>query len=327
VVEQGTHKPFFPKSRNGREDEAKMSTNNQIDQKILWENYLEIYIEGFLKDRKSQNLAKGTVEFYKKKLKTFVDYALTQEVRLISQITPSLIRDFLLILEDRGHNSGGVNSYYRSLRAFLKWYELEEEPENWKNPIDKVKAPKLTTESLQGVTKEEFELLLSECGNDFLGERDKAILKVLLDTGVRADELCNIRLEDVNMIENSIFILKGKGRKPRFVFFGKSTKKQIRKYIRFRGTDGIYLFVNRSGDKLVYIALRQIVRRLATKAELEGIGLHDFRRAFCLECLKNGIPEITIARLMGHTTTQLIGRYAKQTTVDLMNSYRSVVDD
>lgn len=68
-----------------------MSTKSKIDQKILWEDYLEIYVEGFIKDRKSQNLSKGTIEFYKKKLKAFLEYCKSQEVKLVSQITPSLI--------------------------------------------------------------------------------------------------------------------------------------------------------------------------------------------------------------------------------------------
>ncbi len=297
-----------------------------INQKILLGDWLEIYVESFLKARKSENKTKGTVDFYRKKLKAFVEYCDSQEVKLISQITPSLLRDYLLILEDRGHNPGGVHTYYRAVKTFLKWYWEEEEVDS-PNPINKVKAPRIPQEVIEGVSREQFESLLNECENDFLGTRDKAILYTLYDTGVRADELCSIPLEDVNMIDNSILIRQGKGRKPRFVFFGKATKKQLRKWLGFRGLEGTYLFTNRSGDKLVYVALRQIVRRLVSKANLEGIGLHDFRRAFCLNLLQAGVPEITIARLMGHTTTALIGKYAKQKKEDLQLGYKSPVDD
>jgi hypothetical protein len=55
--------------------------------------------------------------------------------------------------------------------------------------------------------------------------------------------------------------------------------------------------------------------------------LNNFRRAFTQNCLNKGMVEITIARLLGHTSTVLIGRYAKQTTVDLQNSYKSPLDD
>jgi site-specific recombinase XerD len=303
-----------------------MNTAELKNQLILGEDYILVWVEQFLKAKKSENKARGTIKYYRDNLKTFTDFLDSQEVKLISQITPNVIRDFLLLLEERGHNAGGIHGFYRAVKAFLKWY-WEEEETTTHNPILKVKPPKVPVESIEGVSIEQFHKLLNECGNDFLGERNKAILKVLLDTGIRADELCHIKLEDLNLIDCSILIQKGKGGKPRFVFFGKSTKRQIRVYLRFRGIEGTYLFINRSRERLVYFALRQVVRRLGEKANLTGIGLHDFRRAFCLECLKKGIPEITIARLMGHSNTQLIGRYAKQTTVDLMNSYKSIVDD
>lgn len=226
-------------------------------------------MEAFLKERKSQNLAKGTIKYYKNNLLIFVDYLDNLEIKFIHQITPNIIRDFLLLLEERGHNSGGIHGYFRAIRAFLKWYWEEEEPD-YSNPINKVKAPKNPVEPIQGITKDDFESLLDKCTNDFLGERDKAILHVLYDTGIRANELCNITLEDVNFIDKSILIRMGKGRKPRFVFFGKSTKRQLRKFLRIK-KDSPYLFTNRSGDKLVYTALRQLVRRLALKSGLEGI--------------------------------------------------------
>ncbi len=60
----------------------------------------------------------------------------------MSDLTPDAIRRFLLSLEETGHNPGGVHANYRAVRAFLRWYEDECEPENWKNPIRKVRAPK-----------------------------------------------------------------------------------------------------------------------------------------------------------------------------------------
>jgi len=303
-----------------------MPTNNLISQKIfLGEDYILVWVEQFLKAKKAENKAKGTIDYYRKRLKGFTDYLETQEVKYISQINSNLIRDFLLLLGERGHNEGGVHGFYRPIKVFLKWYWDEEEIEG-RNPIDKVKAPRVPQESIQGISREEFNSLLEECKSGFYGERNKAILLTLYDTGIRASECCDIRLENLNLVDNSILIEQGKGRKPRYVFFGKATKKQLRKYLKFRET-GNYLFTSKAGERIDYETLRAIVRRLALKAGIEGIGLHDFRRAFCLNLLQAGVPEITIARLMGHTTTQLIGRYARQTTTDLMNSYKSPLDD
>ena len=302
----------------------KTITNQRI---LLGEDYIEIWVESFLKERTAQNLAKGTVEFYRDKLREWVTYFDSQEIKFISQINPNNLRDFLILLEERGHNSGGIHAFYRSMKTFLRWYWDEMDLET-KNPISKVKAPRLTEEPLEGISKEDFALLVSQCKrNNFYGERDRAILLFLVETGVRASELCSINIEDVNFADSSILVRQGKGRKPRFVFFGKSCRKQLRKWLGFRGVDGNALFINKESERIKYNTLREIMRRLSQRAGVEEPGLHDFRRAFCLACLKKGIPEITIARLMGHTTTQLIGRYAKQTTHDLGNAYKSILDE
>ena len=72
-------------------------------------------MEAFLKAKKSENISKGTILFYRKKLKGFTDYLETQEIRYISQLTANNIRDYLLLLEERGHNAGGIHGYYRSI--------------------------------------------------------------------------------------------------------------------------------------------------------------------------------------------------------------------
>lgn len=72
---------------------------------ILGDDYIQIWTESFLNDRKAQSLAKGTISFYKIRLEEFLDYLDTQEIKFISQITPNNIRDYLLLLEERQHNA------------------------------------------------------------------------------------------------------------------------------------------------------------------------------------------------------------------------------
>jgi integrase/recombinase XerD len=308
-----------------------MSQSSKIDQRtLLGDDYILIWVEAFLKERTAQNLAKGTVKFYKDKLSNFIKFLDSQEIKYITQITPNIIRDFLLVLEESGHNAGGVHAHFRVIRTWLRWYWDEVEPEG-KNPISKVKAPRVPVEPIEGISNDDFDVMISACKtNTFYGERDITILQVLLETGIRAKELLDLDIRDVNLMDSSIFIKKGKGRKPRMVFIGKKVRKQIRKWLKIRvidADDTNALFINRNEERMVYPTLRQILRRLALKANIKEPSPHDFRRAFCLECLRKGLSEITIARLMGHTTTQLIGRYAKQTMRDLGNSYKSILDD
>ncbi|MFC1921767.1 tyrosine-type recombinase/integrase [Chloroflexota bacterium] len=115
------------------------------------DDYLLTWFEAFLIDRKARGLANGTLRFYRIKLKLFSYFCETQVVTHIHQITTTLIRLYLLYLEETGHNEGGRHTAYRTLRAFLYWYEDEVEPEGWKNPIRKVKAPKVPTEPIDPV--------------------------------------------------------------------------------------------------------------------------------------------------------------------------------
>lgn len=308
-----------------------MTTTRVIDHTIntiLGDDNIYLWIDAFLQAKKSENLSKHSIRFYDKSLQVFTNYCNAQSVKNINQITPNFLRDFILYLESEGHNTGGINVFFRSIKAWLNWFEAEIEPENWKNPIHKVKPPKVIQEPLQGITKEEFNLLLSKCPkNTFNGIRDSAILMVLMDTGIRAEELTNIKIQDISTIEGSISIVLGKGRKPRTVFIGSKTRKQIRKYLKYRGKDNAYLFINRDGVKLVYSALRQIVRRLCEQAEIKDVSLHDFRRGFTIESLRNGVDTLTLSRLLGHTNLNLLLRYAKQNTDDLQRSYKSVIDE
>ena len=126
-----------------------LPTNEQ--RTILIDDYIEVWIEAFIIDRRARGMAKGTISFYTEKLKHFTDYCEGQAVKRVTQITPALIRQYLLWLE-QNHNPGGVHAHFRTLRTFLYWWEDETEPEGWRNPIKKVKAPRLAVQPLEGVS-------------------------------------------------------------------------------------------------------------------------------------------------------------------------------
>ncbi len=225
-------------------------------------------VESFLIDRRSQGLSPETIDFYTKKLKYFLKYCEGRALTQISQLTTDLIRRYVLELSET-HNPGGVHACFRSLRSFLYWVEDEEiMPPGWKNPIRRVKAPKLPTEPIEPIHVEEIELLLKTCESNYSGARDKAMMLGLLDTGARAKEFLNINLEEVELATGSVMIRQGKGRKPRMVFLGRKTIRAIRAYLRVRRDNNPALWVSVHGDRMTYNALRCLLRR---RAELVGL--------------------------------------------------------
>ncbi len=181
-------------------------TNSLVD------DYLLTWFEAFLIDRKARGLAEGTLRFYRIKFKLFTDFCETQVVTQIHQITPTLLRQYLLYLEETGHNEGCQHAAYCTLRAFLYWFEDEDEPEGWKNPIRKVKAPKEPTEPIDPVPLDTVSRMIKVCERGtFTGDRDAAILLCLLDTGARAGEFLAINLNDINQARGDILIRARQG--------------------------------------------------------------------------------------------------------------------
>ena len=284
------------------------------------------WMEAFLNDRKAHGSALGTLRFYSQKLRLFLNYCQANTVEGIGQINPNFILNYLLFLEESGHNPGGKHAAFRTLRAFMNWYEAEAEPTGWANPIHKVKAPKVPIEPLEPVPLKTVFQMVHICKQGALiGDRDAAILLCLLDTGVRANELLSIDLDDVNQARRTILIRQGKGSKPREVYLGKLSKKALRKYLNSRKDKNQALWVTdpRFGsDRLTYDGLRGVLTRRAADAHVEEPTPHDFRRAFALAMLRNGTDIYTLSKLMGHEGITVLQRYLKQTYQDTEAAHR-----
>ncbi|OGN72053.1 MAG: hypothetical protein A2X25_12975 [Chloroflexi bacterium GWB2_49_20] len=301
--------------------ETQRTIKNSVCEEYLW-----TWAEAFLNDRKSRGAAEGTIYFYSMKLKLFFNYCEAFAIERISQITTPFIRQYMLSLEEAGHNPGGRHAAFRVLHAFLNWFEVEAEMDGWVNPIHKLKAPRVPTEPLEPVSELTVVQMVKACKrNTFTGDRDAAILLCLIDTGARANEFLNIDMEDINQAIGDILIRKGKGSKPRHVYLGKHSRRALRKYLKHRKDDNPALWVTlpRFGsERIRYGGLREVLRRRAVDAKVEEPTPHDFRRAFALSMLRNGTDLYTLAKLMGHEGITVLQRYLKQTYQDTEAAHR-----
>ena len=156
-------------------------------------------------------------------------------MKCVEQVTADLLRRHFVTLSET-HNPGGVCGQYRTLRAFFRWLVDEEiMPPQWRNPMLKVKPPKVNLEPLEPIPLEDVRALIDTCSaGTNMDDRDRAIFLVLLDTGVRAQELCDLNREDVNLETGTTLVRYGKGGKTRTVFLGKRSRKAVRAYVRRR---------------------------------------------------------------------------------------------
>jgi site-specific recombinase XerD len=279
---------------------------------------LSTWVDGFVRSCRARNLASGTVDFYTKKLGKFVAYCHAHRVRELAQVTTEDVRQFLTFLGEGGHNPAGVHCFYRAIKTFLRWYEREMEPDAWRNPISKVKAPIVPLEPLDPVSVDTVKSLVNACqDHGQLGSRDKAMLLFLLDSGVRLAELLALNREDVDIISGTVQIRAGKGRKPRLVYLGDKSRQMLRRYLRQRRDLNPALWISRFGERLTESGLRMMLRRRAAEAAVPEPSPHDFRRAFALERWRAGIDILTLSKLMGHASLQVLTRYLKQAGEDL----------
>ncbi len=215
---------------------------------------------------------------------------------------------------------------------FLHWLEAKTEPSGWwKDPTRKVKPPRLPDEILEPVEGVDVDKLLSTCkGSGFHDLRDRAIISVLRDSGYRAAELCNLKVKDIDLRTSpSVLTIRAVKRiKSQYTYLGYAAKRAVKAWLKCcHGLGNGYLITSQTGEGLCYWGLREVLRRRSEQAGIEVPSLHSFRRAFCLHELQSGTPEIAIARLKGHSTTALIGRYSRQRKDDLKALYSSPLDD
>lgn len=272
-------------------------------------------INGFILERQSRGLSKRTIAYYAEKLDYFSRYLDELGVVNIEEVTPELIRQYLLYLSN-SHNPGGIHTIYRAIRALFNWWESENDG-GFHNPMRKVKAPKLVIEPLPGISIQSIIKMVDSCKTD-LFQRDIAVLLTLVDTGARASELLSLNLDDINFITGAIQIKHAKGNKSRTVFIGKQCRTALRRYNKSRSdlTSISPLWITKENERLTLSGLRQIIRRRAKDAGIKEPGLHDFRRCFAITMLRNGCDLISLSRLMGHSSLEMLKRYLAIATSD-----------
>ncbi|MCB0063956.1 MAG: site-specific integrase, partial [Caldilineaceae bacterium] len=172
-------------------------------------------INDFVIDREVRDLTRKTILWYRNSLAIFAAWLNEQHIATTADITTTHMRQFLIHLKDRGHSPSGRANVYGAVRSYLRWYKSEHDLTDW-DPLHKVIPPKRAKEVKQPIDLADFQKLIAVCkGSSFFALRDRALFMVLLDTGVRKQELTDLVHGDVNLANGEIYIRSGKGRKSR----------------------------------------------------------------------------------------------------------------
>lgn len=228
------------------------------------------------------------------------------------EVTVSDIRLFLLSQQQRGLSPDSVNAHYRPLKTFFNWLVsegfIDEKPGS---PMEKIKPPRIPRKIVRPFSRRDIDnLLLVSSGTRFIELRNRAIVLLFLDTGLRLAELAAIQLNDLDFTRETIKVM-GKGAKERIVRMGKVTQKALLRYLLARDDQQECLWVTEERRPMTWMGIQTMVKRLCRRAAIEGPkrGPHTFRHTFAISFLRNGGDVFTLQALLGHSTLEMTLRY------------------
>lgn len=261
-----------------------------------------------------KGLAINSVNNYVRDVKKLHKYVLEFEIVKSSiSIEKNDIQQFIYEIA-KIVNSKTQARIISGLRSFFDYLIFEDYRED--NPLDLIESPKITRTLPDVLTNEEVNKLISHIDLSHpQGERNRAILETIYGCGLRVSELINLKLSDLFFDEGYIRVL-GKGNKYRFVPIHEVTAKFInfylehdRNHIVAHKEDSDTLFLNRRGKKLTRQMIFIILKKLASKSDLnKNIGPHTLRHSFATYLMGKGVDLRAIQQLLGHesiTTTEI----------------------
>jgi site-specific recombinase XerC len=265
----------------------------------------------------SINRAPLTIRTYAVALTQFVDFVRAEAFAIgPSEVARPHLVSWMLYLQrppekgGRGLSAQTALQRFRSLSRFFAW--LVEIGEATSSPMEKMKAPKVPEQPVPVVSTGDLQQLLKACsGKSFAARRDKAILSLFIDVGMRAGEMAALNLDDLDIKERRLQVF-GKGRKTRPVKIVKETRTDVQMYLLKRNghprADDRALWLGKKG-RLSASGIRQMVRRRCEEAGIPPIHPHQLRHTFAHEYLSRGGNEGDLMRITGWTSRQMLDRY------------------
>jgi len=265
---------------------------------------LQYCLDGFLLAKKLERVSDYTLRTYRERLSQFAQHIGEKEV---AELTTADVRSWLAERHERV-STATQHTDLRIVRTFLNWLRAEGLVTG--NCAERVKLGRLPQSIIPTFSREDIEGLLTLCPtNTFLGTRNRLLVLLLLDTGMRIGEAQRLTWSDV---EQDLIRVQGKGSKQRWVRIGSVTQKALWHYGVYRnGYDSLWLSEER--QPMTLGGLKLTVFKLCRRAGLKGPrrSAHTFRHTFAVNWLRNGGGEFVLQQLLGHSTLAMTRRYVQ----------------
>ena len=322
---------------------AKLFRKNysSIDNKTIysWDDLFQIYM--FAKE--SENLSKGSLNNKREAMKLLNKFF---EVKAHDikphEMTPNLGREFVNYMKNDhvkfknnscvkdkdktvGLSESTINSNIKHLRSMFNFWVSENYLEN--NPFNKVRMIREPVDTVESITLEQVSQLLKQPDKrSFAGFRDYVLMTLLVDTGLRISEAINLTVNDIDFNSNTIQIRPeiAKSRKVRYVPFSSKTSRLLRELwseVEELGTP--FIFVTVYGNQLDRTRIRQRMKMYGEQGGIVGVKLspHVLRHTFAKYYLLNNGDIMTLQKVLGHSSLNMVRRYVQMTDMDISSQH------
>ena len=285
-------------------------------------------VEIFINAKEAEGIRDSTIKGYFDTVRYFKDW-LNNEIEYIDQITATTIRDYIMYLkndrlpyqgdEQRERTKKGLSVYtinirLRNLKAIFRFLYNEEIIN--KNPTSNIPLVKDDAhEEVQGLSDKEIDLILDSFDDkQFAQWRDKTLVLLLLDTGLRINEAISLTAEQIDFKQNTLLVPSdiAKNRKYREIPISREISKRLKQLLdeteQYFG-EGCQLFMNAYGDPFTADAFRRRLNRLKVKFDIPKLHPHMFRHTFARNYILNGGDLFTLQKILDHADIQTTRKY------------------
>ena len=299
-------------------------------------NTLSEFIDYYEVCNRAEGKSHRTIEWYSANLKRFRSYLSNRHLsESLDTIDKKLLREYVLYLLKRNRfenhpytpvrleplSTATIHGHVRTLRAFFTW--LVNEGLAHENIARDLRPPKLVKKAVSTLSDAEITVILHTLNlSNHCEARNLTIFMLLLDTGLRVEEVVTLKMEDVHMREGFLKVM-GKGKKERIVPIGNSAQKALQRYIfRYRtrpahtGIENVFLSVH--GTPLTGNSMKLTFARLAHRSGVRRLHAHLCRHTFATRFLTNGGDVFTLQQILGHSTLEMVRHYVNLASNDII---------
>lgn len=277
-------------------------------------DYIEDYLN-YIEVTKSR----GTYHFYLQYLKGIDEFFGRYN---FNEIDNNLIVKFIQKQKIKNPNlsNASINKYIGVLKSFSAYSN------NHHIQFSKLREQKKIIPTISNQTIKIIFDYYKRNMSDKFSLRNYAFLKLLLDTGLRMNELINIQLKNIDFDTNSIYVQITKTGSERFVCFTESTSMLLKKYVAVVGVKNTIFYDLNTNNKMTTSSVESFIYRLKKKLNIkENITPHKWRHTFATGFIKNGGDLETLRLLLGHSNLKTTQKYLHLSRSDIVSNYQKIM--